>query len=269
MEDFTEAGLRNELRTKWLGQGDRLKFYKIIDSTNEEAKRLFEKEGRGGILFAADSQSAGKGRRGRVWQSSLSTTIAMSYLLTPEFSADRASMLTLVMALAAAKGIKKACGLETKIKWPNDIVINGKKISGILTELSAEKNEIRYCIIGTGINVSVTDFPSEIKETATSLYLESGKRFSRSEITARIAEAFEEYYEGFLKNKDLSDFKDEYNSICVNVGRRVRVLDPKGEYEALAKGINDEGELLVERDDGSEEAVYAGEVSVRGIYGYT
>lgn len=268
MEEFSESTLRKELHTGWLGQNEALRFYKTIDSTNEEAKRFFEKEGKGGILFLADSQTAGKGRRGRAWQSPPSTTIAMSYLLTPDFMADIAPMLTLLMAVSAAKGIRQVSGVEVKIKWPNDLVINGKKISGILTEMSAEKNKIRYCIIGTGINVSVRDFPEEIKATASSLYIETGKEFSRTEIVARIAEAFEDYYKIFCTDGNLSAFKDEYNAICVNVNRKVRVLDPKGEYEAMANGINDTGELIVEKDNGELIRVYAGEVSVRGIYGY-
>ena len=178
-------------------------------------------------------------------------------------------MLTIIMALATAKGIRKVTGLDASIKWPNDIVINGKKTVGILTEMSAENNRINYCIIGTGINVSVTEFPPEIADTATSLYLESGKEISRAELTARTAEYFEEYYEEFCKRKDLSAFRDEYNSICVNLNKRVRVLDPKGEYEAFSYGINDTGELIVEKDTKEKIAVYSGEVSVRGIYGYS
>ncbi len=269
MEDFNLKILEEELHTRWLGKGGKLYFYETIDSTNEEAKRVFEKTKRSGMIFLADTQEAGKGRRGRSWQSAPSTAIAMSYLLTPDFPADRAPMLTIIMALATAKGIRNATGIDTVIKWPNDIVLNGKKLVGILTEMSADKNAVNYCVIGTGINVSVTDFPPEIADTATSLYLESGKKFPRAEICARIAEVFEDYYEEFCRQKDLSVFKDEYNSICVNIGKRVRVLDPKGEYEARSYGIDDRGELIVERDNGEKTAVYAGEVSVRGIYGYS
>lgn len=269
MEVLNEESLRKNLKTKWLGQGNKLRVYKEIDSTNEEAKRVFEAEGISGGLFLADSQDSGKGRRGRRWQTPPSTAIAMSYLLTPDIPANTASMLTLIMALASADGIKKATGLETEIKWPNDIVSNGKKLVGILTELVLDKEKIRYCVIGTGINVSMTDFSPEIKDTASSIYLETGKKFSRAEIAASVSESFERYYEKFINSGDLSEFLDEYNSLCANVGKRVRVLDPKGEYEAYSEGINEKGELLIIKDDGSRQAIYAGEVSVRGIYGYS
>ena len=265
-EAFGENSVRNALKTKWLGK--ELVFLEEVDSTNEECKRRSRKGAGEGLVVIADSQSAGKGRRGRGWTSDRGTTISMSYLLKPAFSPDIAPMLTLIMAMAAAEGIERITGIDVRIKWPNDIVINGKKAVGILTEMTAEPDYIHEVVIGTGINVSVEEFPEVIKETATSLFLETGKVFSRALIAAEITNSFEIYYEKFKKDGSLSRLINAYNALCVNVGRRVRVLDPKGEYEAEAVGINEKGELVVENDRGELKYIYSGEVSVRGVYGY-
>ncbi len=266
---FNENTITAELKTKWLGADGNVVFIREIDSTNEEAKRRSMAGAGNGLLIAADFQSAGKGRRGRTWQASPGTTIAMSYLLKPDFVPDLAPMMTLLMAMATAKAIREVAGLEAEIKWPNDVIVGGKKLVGILTEMAIESDYIQYVVIGTGINVNVTDFPDDIKDKATSLLIETGKKVSRAKLVAAAAAAFEEYYEVFCSEGNLASLREEYNSLCVNVGRRVRVLDPKGEYEADAYGINEKGELRVRCDDGSEVLVYAGEVSVRGIYGYT
>lgn len=265
-EAYGENSIRAALKTKWLGK--ELIFMDEVDSTNEECKRRSRKGAGAGLVVVADTQSAGKGRRGRGWTSDRGTTISMSYLLKPDFSPDIAPMLTLIMAMAAAEGIGNVAGTEVGIKWPNDIVINGKKAVGILTEMTAEPDYIQEVIIGTGINVSVETFPDAIKDTATSIYLETGKKFSRALIVGEITTSFELYYERFIKEGNLSRLTDAYNSMCVNTGKRVRVLDPKGEYEAEAVGINEKGELIVETDSGELNNIYSGEVSVRGIYGY-
>lgn len=263
---FGENSIKSALTGKWLGS--ETVFFSEIDSTNDEVRRRAEKGAAEGLLIVADSQMSGKGRRGRKWQNPKGTNIAMSFLLKPGFSPDTAPMLTLIMAMAAADGISKVTGLDVGIKWPNDIVINGKKAVGILTEMIAEPDYIHYVIIGTGINVNTRSFPEEISSTATSLYLETGRTWPRALITGLTAGAFENYYDVFKKTGTLAGLVDDYNRMCVNAGKRVTVLDPKGKYEAEAAGINEKGELIVHKDDGETVNVYAGEVSVRGIYGY-
>ncbi len=263
---YGESSIKEALRTKWLGR--ELKFFKVTDSTNEECRRAAFKGAAGGFMAAADEQSAGKGRRGRGWISESGTNIYMSYLLKPDIPPDTAPMLTLIMALSAAEGIKKVTGTEVGIKWPNDIVLNGKKIVGILTEMTVEHDYIREVITGTGINVSAREFPEEIRDTATSLYLETGRDYPRSLIAGEITNIFEEYYERFTEERSLKSFMNSYNGLCVNTGKGVRVLDPKGEYEGEASGINERGELLVRTGDGEVRRIFSGEVSVRGIYGY-
>ncbi len=263
---FGKRSIEAFLDTSWLGR--ELLFFDEIDSTNDEIKRRAEKGATEGLLAVADTQNKGKGRRGRGWANPAGVNIAMSYLLKPDLTPNTAPMMTLIMALAAVRGIKEVSGLDVRIKWPNDIVINGKKLVGILTEMTAEPDCIHEVIVGTGINVNTRSFPDEIRTTATSMYLEGGRIYSRAKVTAFVTNAFEKYYESFLESGDLSGLKDEYNDACVNLGAEVRVLDPKGEYEGTSCGIDDKGELIVVKKDGARERVYAGEVSVRGIYGY-
>ncbi|MCR5627170.1 MAG: biotin--[acetyl-CoA-carboxylase] ligase [Lachnospiraceae bacterium] len=265
-EAFGVKSIASMIKTKTIGQ--ELMFYKEIDSTNEECRRRARNgNDTDSVLVVADTQTAGRGRRGRSWQSQKGTSISMSFLLHPHISPNAAPMLTIVMAMAVSKGIEEIADIPVGIKWPNDIVINGKKVVGILTEMDTEPDYVHNVIIGTGINVSETSFPEELKDKATSIYNETGKMVSRAGIVANIANRFEEYYEAFLKNTDLSGIAEDYNKKCVNVGRRVKVLDPKGDFEADAKGIDERGELIVDVN-GEEKKIYAGEVSVRGIYGY-
>ena len=134
--------------------------------------------------------------------------------------------------------------------------------------MSAETGYIQYVVIGTGINVNIREFPDEIKDMATSICLETGEKVMRAPLVAKSMEHFEKYYDKFLQTMDLSLLQDEYNELLVNLDKEVRVLDPQGTYEGIARGIDEKGQLLVERPDGRIEKVYAGEVSVRGMYGY-
>ena len=258
--------IASRMQTKWAGK--EVVFFEETGSTNAEARGLAEKGYGHGTLVAAGSQTGGKGRRGRSWHSPKGSSIAMSLILKPELEAEYASMLTLVQAMAVAKSIEEVCGLETQIKWPNDILVNEKKVCGILTEMNLEMTEISSIIIGTGINVNQENFPEEISEIATSLKIEKKRTQSRADLIEHICELFEEYFEKFMETKDLSGIMEEYNRRLISRGRQVRVLDPKGEFNGEALGINAVGELLVKKEDGSIVNVYAGEVSVRGIYGY-
>ncbi len=252
--------------TKWAGQC--LYVYAETDSTNIRAKQLGETGAPHGTLVLADRQSAGRGRRGRNWESPEGCSVYMSILLRPEFTPDKASMLTLVMAYSVAKALKGCTGLDVQIKWPNDIVINGKKLVGILTEMSTEIDYINHVVVGVGINVNTEIFPEEIADRATSLRNECGYKIQRSVIVAEVMNQFEQDYEMFLKKKDLSWLREKYNQLLVNCKKEVVIHGAAEPYSAYALGINNTGELLVRLEDGSVEAVYAGEVSVRGMFGY-
>ena len=260
---------KNELvsirKTKWVGT--EICYFDVTDSTNTQAKSLGEGDAPNGTLVVAGKQESGRGRRGRSFESPAGTGIFMTLLLRPEIEPQNASMLTLVSALAVAKGIEHMVDLPVQIKWPNDIVINGKKVCGILTEMSAQMDYVNYIVIGIGINVSNEEFPEEIKDVATSIYLESGKHVNRAMLIEKIWEEFEDYYELYEKTQDLSSLVKEYDSYLVNRGQKVRVLDPKEPYEGKAMGITDRGELIVDTWE-ARRLVSAGEVSVRGVYGY-
>lgn len=263
---MTEEELQSCRKTKWAGQ--EIAYFDEIDSTNIKAKELAEQGYPNGTLVVADQQVSGRGRRGRSWESPSGTGIFMTLMLKPEINPNNASMLTLVAALAVAKAIKDVTGLDAQIKWPNDIVINGKKICGILTEMSAQFDYINHIVIGIGINVHNEVFSDEIVHMASSLLLESqGKKFRRAEIIEKVLEYFEEYYEIYLETEDLTALTGEYNKILVNMNKSVRVLDPKDEFEGKAMGITAKGELIVDTWE-SRKLVSSGEVSVRGIYGY-
>ena len=150
----------------------------------------------------------------------------------------------------------------------DDVVVNGKKICGILTEMSAEMTGIHYLVIGTGINTNVEEFPEEIQSVATSLIKELGEKVNRAELIAACLKYFEEYYEKYIAAGNLAPLKEDYEALLLNRNNKVRVLEPNHEYTGLSLGINEDGELLVEKEDGTVTAVYAGEVSVRGVYGY-
>ena len=263
---LSKAEIESLVTTKWAGR--QVVYYDETDSTNNQAKAAGEKGEVHGTLFVADRQTAGKGRRGRGWESPSGNSVSVTILLRPEIPPVKAPMLTLVMALAVADGIRDVLGVDAGIKWPNDIVLNKKKICGILTEMSTEIDYINYVVIGVGINVNQETFPDVIKETATSLKVETGKPVKRAGVIAAVMERFEQYYEQFVQQEDLSGIREAYEACLVNRDRDVRVLDPAGAYEAHAKGINDTGELIVVLPDGTEREIYAGEVSVRGIYGY-
>ncbi len=259
--------IASRLTTKWAGR--KIYYFAETGSTNIDAKRLAEEGAPHGTLVVAGRQSAGRGRRGRQWASADSReAIYMTLLLKPDFSPKHASCVTLLMAVSVTSALEEVCGERFYIKWPNDIVLGGRKVCGILTEMSAETDYIHHVVIGAGINVNQNDFPPEILEVATSVRRETGKITSRAQIIAKVMYFFEQYYELFLQTYDLSAVRVNYEEHLANKDREVRVLDPAGEYTGIARGITDVGELVVERSDGTLCSVYAGEVSVRGLYGY-
>ena len=199
---MSKAEIESLVDTKWAGKT--VVYYDKIDSTNNRAKEAGDNGAAHGTLFVADMQVAGKGRRGRVWKSPSGSSIYMTILLYPDIPPVKAPQLTLLMAIAVAEGIQEVTGLETKIKWPNDIVVNGRKICGILTEMSTEIDYINHVVIGAGINVNQDTFPDDIKATASSLKLELGKSVKRSELIAAVMKSFEKCYEIFIETEDLS-----------------------------------------------------------------
>lgn len=242
-------------------------WFPMLDSTNEYGKKLGMTQKVHGTVIVADGQSSGKGRRGRVWESPAGENLYMSLCVEPEFPAECAAGLTLVMALAVSEAVREVTGLEAGIKWPNDLVSRGRKICGILTELCF-RDGIAVVIIGVGINVNSTKFPETLAQTASSLRLETGKEICREQLLAAVLDKFEAFYEQYEKTQDLTLLRESYESRLVNIGKEVCVLDPKGSYSAVSEGITKTGSLIVARQDGTRQEISSGEVSVRGIYGY-
>lgn len=263
---MTEAEIKSLMHTDWVAK--EVLYFDTIDSTNTKAQELAEKGYPSGTLVVADKQESGKGRRGRSWVSPSGTGIFMTLMIKPDINPNNASMLTLVAALAVAKAITSVTGEEALIKWPNDIVVNGKKVCGILTEMNAQFDYINHIVVGIGINVHNESFPEKISQMASSLMIEAGgKRFHRAQIIAETMSYFEQYYDTFLKTQDLSALVREYDELLVNRNKSVRVLDPKEPFDGKAMGITPKGELIVDTWE-SRKLVSSGEVSVRGIYGY-
>lgn len=256
------------------GMCQRVTCLETVDSTNSYAKKLAEQGEPEGTLVVAERQTAGRGRRGRYWESPSGENVFMTLLLRPKLHPSRISGITLLAALALVRAVREMVSVKVEIKWPNDVVVEGKKICGILTEMSSEENFVHYAVVGIGINVNQHSFSEELREKATSLFLETGEEWNRCALAARTAALFGEYYRRYERDGNLSAFVPEYNQVLANRDREVRVYYGMVEDAAreeirtgIARGIDKDGALLVEID-GKEERIVSGEVSVRGLYGY-
>ena len=256
----------SQLRTGWMGR--EIRVLDEADSTNLRVKAAAGEGASAGLVILAEQQTDGRGRRGRAWQSPAGENIYMTVLLRPDFEPEKAPMLTLLAACAAARAVYQPGEKRPQIKWPNDLVMNGKKICGILTEMGMKGVSTEYVIVGIGINCNQTEFPEEIQKKATSLKCEYGHEVCREEIVARFLQEFESLYEEFARRKSLEFIQDEYETLLVNEGKRVCVLEPGKEWTGVAAGITETGELIVKKDSGEICEISSGEVSVRGVYGY-
>ncbi len=255
-------------------------YYESVDSTNDRVKERAHQGQCQGLVISAGNQTAGKGRIGRKWQSPSGDTISTSILLRPEeIAVENISTITIIAAMAVRSALEDTCGLCGLIKWPNDIVLDGKKVCGILTEMEMRMGRVWYVVCGVGVNIHNRNFPDDIAYKATSVDLELEKlrdsgaesrdilRGSRSQITHAIWESFREYYNIFIKTQDMTGLRDEYEKYLANKGKTVRIEDPAGQYLAKAVGIDNSGRLVIDVD-GQTKYISTGEVSVRGIYGY-
>ena len=262
---ISEEQIRKYLKTEWLA--GKIICETKIDSTNRYAKELAKQGAENGTLVVAECQESGRGRKGRMWESPKGNAY-FSIILTPNISADRIAMMTLVAALSVAKAIEWVYDLAVEIKWPNDILINKKKICGILTESSINQFGVQYLVVGIGINVNQMEFSEEIKDKASSIQLESQKEVSCEQLIGEVMNCMEQQIEQFLTTGDLSKSLNAYNALLINKGKKVRVIEKEEEKIFIAIGIDEYGALIVEDEKGVQQRVISGEVSVRGIYGY-
>lgn len=247
-----------------------------VDSTNDYAKRIAKTGAKDRTVVIARKQTNGKGRCGRSFESDADKGIFMTIVLIPDMIPQEAARLTLVAAVAVRDAIEEVTGISCSIKWPNDIVYDNKKLCGILTEMSTEQNKVKHIEVGIGVNVFNESFDESIDKVAISLaQIEKNVKCAEDEKTVTSMEqligailyCYEKYYNLYLKNKSLEAIKPFYDKYLLNVDKMVTVLEHNGSYEAIAKGIDADGELIVERD-GRLIKVMSGEVSIRGVFGY-
>ncbi|MGL4799723.1 MAG: biotin--[acetyl-CoA-carboxylase] ligase [Cellulosilyticaceae bacterium] len=247
--------------------GIKRRYYEEVDSTNTKAKEWAKQGAKDGSVVIADKQWAGKGRGGKCWASPAGVGIWMSIILRPTIKPQAIAPLTLIAGLAMSESIEEETGLEVGIKWPNDLVVHNKKICGILCEMHATQERVEYAIVGVGVNVNTEHFPEELPY-ASSLYLEKGKKYNREHMINRFCEIFEGYYMDYIKTEAFDALVSKYEDKCITLNKKVKIIDNQQTYEAYAKGISSEGHLIIQPETGEDRQIFAGEVSVRGLYGY-
>ena len=252
--------------------GRELRCFAELDSTNNYLKA--QPDAPDGTVAIADSQTAGRGRMDRSFQSPKGQGIYLSVLLRPPLTPDRLPPVTALAGVSVCAAVERVCGAQPGLKWPNDPVLKGKKLCGILTELSleAETGRVQSLVLGIGVNVGQgeEDFSPEVREVATSLRQVLGRPVSRPQLAAALLEELDRAYAALLAG-DLSAYLAAYQSRCVNLGKTVRLLPFGGGEPETAQAVDIDGEfgLVVRGADGKERTVRSGEVSVRGLWGYT
>lgn len=247
---------------------ENLHYFSSIDSTNNAAKKLAAEGAPEGTVLIADLQTGGRGRMGRSFHSPAGCGIYMSVILRPRCPANQLLHLTCAVAVAAADAIESAAGLRPGIKWTNDLVVQRRKLGGILTELSLGKDGlVDYAVLGIGINCcqKTEDFPEEIRDIATSLQLCTGKPVDRAAVAAALLTSLEGMNRTLTNPESMLP---RYRTDCITIGQAISILRGDEVRYGTALDVDDQGALVVRFDDGHVEGVNSGEVSVRGMYGY-
>ena len=243
-------------------------WFDTIDSTNTEAKRMAANGAPHGTVLIADRQTGGRGRMGRSFHSPAGTGLYLSVLLRPQCPAQKLMHLTCATAVAACDALEQAAGLRPGIKWTNDLVVAGKKLGGILTELSLDADgKAAWAVIGIGINCGqqAEDFPADIRDIATSLALCTGKSIDRAAVAAALIKSLAHMAD---HPEDPGAYLSRYRENCITLGQDISLIRGQELRHGKALDIDDQGALLVQFPDGHTEAVNSGEVSVRGMYSY-
>jgi BirA family biotin operon repressor/biotin-[acetyl-CoA-carboxylase] ligase len=251
--------IRHGLKTTVIGK--EIHLFPETTSTNSLAMEMAAKGAPEGTVVIAETQTQGKGRLGRKWISPKGN-LYLSVILRPAMPMHKAPLITLAGAVAAASAIRKACGLASGIKWPNDILISGKKVCGLLTEMSAEQDRIRHIVLGIGVDVNMPldELPPDIRALTTTLAHEAGGMIDRTTLLRELLAGLDHGYQVFLK--DPSAVLRDWESLNVTVGNRVAISGAGELFEGLARGIDGEGRLIVKQDDGTVRTVAAGDVMI-------
>lgn len=256
-------GVREHLDTKLIGK--KIIVLESIDSTNSYLKKAGFSGEESGTVVIAREQTSGKGRLGRKWKSNKDDSVIFSVILRPQLSLCEISAITLLSGLAVCVAVRDLCNIDCRIKWPNDIIVNNKKLSGMLTEMSTEPDGTVFTVTGIGINASQTAFESDIAHKATSLFMLTGKNIDKNRFLATILG----YMEKYLTDNDCrltEETVNEYTHLCATIGREVKFTRDNREVCGKAISVDRIGQLEVLMSDGRTEKVNSGEVTVQGIY---
>ena len=245
---------------------DTLHWYSVTDSTNTQAKALAAAGAPHGTVLMAGKQTGGRGRMGRTFQSPEGAGVYLSVILRPGCEPAKLMHLTCAAGVAMVEAVEGVCGIRPQVKWINDLVVGGKKLGGILTEMSLDKGMVDYAIIGIGINCLQTEFPPEIADLATSLSAAAGREIPPELLAAAMVDAL--WRMSLVLFSEKKQIMDAYRANCITLGKDIRVLRADSVRPGKAIDLDEDGGLLVEFPDGSRETVASGEVSVRGLYDY-
>ena len=256
---LTVEGIKRNLSARFIGAD--IYLFDAIDSTNDYALKLAKEGAKEGTVVLSESQSKGKGRLGRSWFSPSGANIYLSIILRPQMPTSQIPLLTFAAAIAVAKAIRNAANLDADIKWPNDILIRGKKVAGILSEMGAEKDKVNFAIVGIGINVNLDkkDIPLELIDKATSIKIESNSLIDRTNLICRIIENLEEWYNLF-ERKGINDIIKEWKRLAITIGRDVKVQSGNSFVEGRAVDIDENGALLIKDRNSVIQKVLSGDV---------
>lgn len=255
--------IQDGLRSKRIGK--KIHYFEEIDSTNNYGKILAQKSFEDGDVIIAESQSKGRGRFSREWVSPMKKGAYLSILLKPQISFEKITRLTIITALTVCSALEECIPNKVEIKWPNDILINEKKVCGILTEISGEVDKISYVIVGIGININLDleDFHESLAGKASSLKIESGKTQNRKQIVQKILNTFDEYYEDFVNDKNYDKVINEYRKKSYLIGKKVQVkIYNNNSINAKVLDIEKDGALKVELENGEIRNLLSGEVTL-------
>src|SRR5947209_10185358 len=263
LEQVPDILTPNMLRQRLKGSlfGKRIYHFFRTDSTNRVALELGHGGEPEGAVVLAEEQTAGRGRAGRAWHSERAAGIYVTLLLRPKLAPVQAPLLTMMAGLSAHSAVQALTGLAVDLKWPNDLLIRGKKVGGILTEMHAEPSQVRFVIVGIGLNVNQEKFPGELASMATSLKVESGRPQSRLELLVRLLREFERDYNNFLSEGPAAVIERFTKVSSYAKGKRVRVSNGRENFTGITAGLGPEGLLQVRRDGGQMTTVIAGDVA--------
>jgi BirA family biotin operon repressor/biotin-[acetyl-CoA-carboxylase] ligase len=258
---ITADDIRACLETRIMGR-DRIVCLAQTDSTNSRAKHLAAEGAAHGTVVVAESQTGGRGRRGRSWFSPAGQSIYASIILRPPMAPSRTPQITLMTAVAVARALQEATGLNATIKWPNDILIADKKIAGILTEITTEMDAVDYVVVGLGVNVNTTaaDMPPDIRPIATSVRIESGSRFSRADLLCSLLHHFESGYDT-LQREGFKPIMVQWREMSDIIGRPVYVDVLDIRHTGVVEAVDDDGVLVLKDDNGQLHRIFSGDVT--------